>query len=59
MHKTMERIVVLDDDGTFCSLENAKIWTITEKGAGLLSEGLEPRHLEKHHILDIQYVTGN
>jgi|TARA_R100001443_G_scaffold87415_2_gene93939 hypothetical protein len=55
----MERIVVLDDDGTFCSLENAKIWTITEKGAGLLSEGLEPRHLEKHHILDIQYVTGN
>ena len=52
----MEKIVVLDDDGTFCALEGAKIWTITEEGIEELNEGSEPRWLDEHHILSIERV---
>lgn len=52
----MQKIVVLDDDGTFCALEGAKIWTITDEAIEELNEGLEPRWLEAHQILSIEWV---
>ncbi len=52
----VKRIIVLSDTGTWETVGDAEVWTVTDEAFEKLCEGEEPKHLAATDIIDTKEI---